>query len=261
MSNADKTYHNSLQAAGFIQQTPLVNLLRTLLWPVPSLAQQPTSLYSSLFCLAAYFPQPLQAKWEACSRMTTCLTTLESVLCMSVFPIRQERPEAAANTPLILLLKHGLKSKQGSYHCESFSGRNSKPSNPIWSYFLLKGLSVTWTCIQTLDKHVPLLKYVRAIWFSLFLINVRPGALTGLGFSSALLNERQDLQCKFRGCSSGAHGEVQDGDRHRCGVQEYWTSFSRPQSHFTQCFPETKVIYVGAKLGGRGTKQTASPKP
>lgn len=61
-----KTYQNSLQAAGFIQQTPLVNLLGTF-WLAPSLAQQPTSLYSSLSCLAPYFPQPLQAKWEPVS--------------------------------------------------------------------------------------------------------------------------------------------------------------------------------------------------
>lgn len=140
--------------------------------------QLPLLLSNLLPCTAPYFPQPLQAKWEACNRMTTTgLATLESVLCMSVFSIRQELPEVAANTSLIRLLKHELTSKQGSYHCESFSGRNSKLSNPIWNYFLLKGLGVTWTCIQTLDKHIPLLKYDRAIWLSLFLINVRPGAL------------------------------------------------------------------------------------
>lgn len=136
-----KTYHNSLQAAGFIQQTPLVNLLRTL--PAPSLAQQLTSLYSSLARLAPYFPQRPQAKWEPCSHMTTRLTTLELVLGMSVFPIRQELPEAAANTSLMALLKQGLKSKQRSYYCERFSGRHSKLSNPVCNHFLLKGLGVT----------------------------------------------------------------------------------------------------------------------
>lgn len=50
---------------------------------------------------------------------------------MSVSPMRQKLPEAELRTLLESLFKLRLKSKQGSYCCESFSGDDSKPSKTI----------------------------------------------------------------------------------------------------------------------------------